>query len=538
VTTLDPTALPQPFEPSLIAPERYDVVVIGGALSGAATALLLRRRSPDLRVLVIEQAERFGRKVGEATVEISGYFLNEVLGLGEYLKAEHLPKHGLRYWFDAPGAKPGERSLLEMSEVGPSRPPALPSFQLDRARLDEHLLGLAEAEGATVLRPARVRGIELSDDGPATLDVETEDGVPRAVEARWVIDASGRHAFLARRLRLRRRTEEHPTAALWGRWRGVKDLDSVELREAGLPPLGARRRNATNHFCGRGWWCWMIPLAGGDTSVGLVYDKRLVEPEGDTPLERYFRFVTRRTGMCELLADATLDEEDFHSYSHLPYTTSRYAGRGWALVGDAASFIDPFYSPGLDHAALSISATLRLVEDDLVGHLSGDALDRRIGEHNDAFERSYQRWLGAIYLDRYEILGDARLTAAALLIDTASYYLFVLSPILENPEEELRWPPFGKPIVQTKIAARCITAYSRRLVKLARRRRRLGLYGRDNLGWRDYRVNFGPGRKSLPALLHGIRLLLGVEMETLRARLNPFRRPASRIASSPQPGTS
>ena len=51
---------------------RYDAVIIGGSLSGAAAALLLRREMPELRVLVIERAERFGRRVGEATVEVSG----------------------------------------------------------------------------------------------------------------------------------------------------------------------------------------------------------------------------------------------------------------------------------------------------------------------------------------------------------------------------------------------------------------------------------------------------------------------------------
>ena len=53
----------------------YDVVIIGGSLGGAATATLLLRECPDLRVLVVERAPAFTRRVGEATVEISGFFL-------------------------------------------------------------------------------------------------------------------------------------------------------------------------------------------------------------------------------------------------------------------------------------------------------------------------------------------------------------------------------------------------------------------------------------------------------------------------------
>ena len=66
-----------PYEPR---PETYDVVVIGGALSGAATATLLLRKNPGIRVLIVEKSEKLSRRVGEATVEVSGYFMGRVLG--------------------------------------------------------------------------------------------------------------------------------------------------------------------------------------------------------------------------------------------------------------------------------------------------------------------------------------------------------------------------------------------------------------------------------------------------------------------------
>ena len=53
----------------------FDVVVVGGALSGAATATLLLRENPGLRLLIIEKSTRFARRVGEATVEVSAFFI-------------------------------------------------------------------------------------------------------------------------------------------------------------------------------------------------------------------------------------------------------------------------------------------------------------------------------------------------------------------------------------------------------------------------------------------------------------------------------
>jgi flavin-dependent dehydrogenase len=59
----------------------YDVIIAGGAFSGSALALLLKRARPQTRVLIIEKSEVFDRKVGESTSEVSGCFLTRVLGL-------------------------------------------------------------------------------------------------------------------------------------------------------------------------------------------------------------------------------------------------------------------------------------------------------------------------------------------------------------------------------------------------------------------------------------------------------------------------
>ena len=498
--------------------ERADVVVIGGAFSGASTAILLRRWLPGRRVVVVERAVAFDKKVGEATVEVSALFMGRVLGIFDHLARHQLPKHGLRYWFtDGP-----HRTLAEMTEIGPAEVPRLPSFLLDRSRLDEHLLATAGEEGAEVIRPAKVTSVELGWP-ESRVEVEEEGGRRRAIAARWVVDASGRHAYLARRLRLHRRVEEHPTAAVWGRWTGVADLDGpaflgADPRKPRLPPISPARRLATNHFCGYGWWCWVIPLSGGDTSIGLVYDKRLVEPPGRDPAERYRRFLASRPGLRELLAGARLDEEDVHAYGHLPYRSEHFAGKGWALVGDAASFMDPYYSPGLDFAGMSAYGAARLVEDDLAGRLDEGALEAAARRHDQVLDRSYRRWLDALYVDKYELFGDAELTAAAYLVETALYYMGIVST-KERIMEHLRFPPYGEGLWQEAVVFRVMRAFRRRLVGLARRRRALGIYGKRNAGWRLYGRAPGLGPRAFPMLRSGLRIYLRVERETLWAGL-------------------
>jgi len=119
-------------------------VIIGGAMAGAASAILLRRQDPTIRVLILEKSTAFGRRVGEATVEVSAYFLGRILGLTSYLNEAHLIKQGMRFWF----FNDQTAKLDDCSEIGGRYMARVPSYQLDRSTVDEELLRRAVASGA------------------------------------------------------------------------------------------------------------------------------------------------------------------------------------------------------------------------------------------------------------------------------------------------------------------------------------------------------------------------------------------------------
>jgi flavin-dependent dehydrogenase len=482
-----------------------DVAILGGAFSGAATALMLKRRRPDARVIIVEKADEFDRKVGESTTEVSSCFLTKVLGLTQHLGHEQLAKQGLRFWFAESEATPFDRCV----EMGARYNSRLPGFQVDRAKLDEHVLSLAKDAGCDVWRPAKATKVDV-DSKSVEVAVGDEN---RTIRAKWIVDASGRVALLARQLGHFRLNTEHPINSIWARFRGVNDWDSFELRKK-FPCWGkttvAARSWATNHLMGYGWWCWIIPLKGGDVSVGLVYDTRLFQPPtGATIGERLkAHFATHPVGK-EILCDAEAVEGDQRAYSSLAYWSECIVGDGWVSVGDAASFIDPLYSSGLDFCGFTSSGAVALIDRSLAGEdVSADAAN-----FNERFQHCYHAWFESIYKDKYYYLGDAELWAAAFLMDIASYHLGPVRQVFSDPSRQFEYFPFdGTP---GRVVRRIMRFYNHRLATLAQRKRAAGVYGARNEGWRLLVGGFLPDGTSGRLLLTGLRRWLVAEWRNL-----------------------
>lgn len=478
----------------------FDVVIIGGAFSGSAMGLLLRRAMPEARVAIVERSTKFDRKVGESTSEVAGCFLTRVLGLSRYLSQHHIAKNGLRMWFND-GAN---ESMGRCSEIGGRLQTRLPGFQLDRSELDPHLLHLAQEAGCEVFRPATVRDLELGGAGSNRMRIDLANGERVEVTAGWVVDASGKASVIPRlRGTLETLEEEHPTTSVWARFRKVGDLDGhetlsrfPEMRDAVLSARGT----ATNHLMGRGWWCWIIPLRDGDVSAGITYDRRLFElPEGGTLTDRLHRHLLSHPVGRELFQNAEPVEKDTRTYTQLAYRAREVGGDGWLVVGDACGFMDPLYSQGLDYCSHTVFTAHRIV----LKALADDDASAAVANYNRQFEESYGHWFRALYREKYRYLGDAELMFTAFLLDLSLYFLGPVRLVYTDGEVEFAKLPYeGK---AGEWVARFMAFYNRRLARLADARLASGTYGRRNLDYRFIlRQGMAPGMALAPLILRAL----------------------------------
>lgn len=495
----------------------YDVAIIGGAFSGAATALVLKRKRPETRVLIIEKNAEFDRKVGESTTEVSSCYMTRILGLAHYLGHHHLSKHGLRLWFSN---QPDQR-FDDCVEVGARYQSRLSGYQVDRAKLDSHMLNLAVQSGCDLWRPAKVTNCELNGATGQMISAIVLDGglnsttpsesqgfapssaIERTVRTRWIVDATGRAAMLARKLGHFRPNTEHPINAVWARFTDVKEWDSYEWSER-FPDYANRCRTprewATNHLLGRGWWVWIIPLQGGHVSAGIVYDNRIFKlPDGPSLGQRLHTHILGNPVGREIFGAAKVIEGDVHALSKLPFHSEKVCGDGWAAVGDAAGFIDPLYSPGLDFC----SYTSYYVADLLARNLAGEDVTKRLNHYNEQYPITYRYWFESLYKDKYYYMGDADLMSSALLLDVSSYYLGLVRGIYRDPERAFLSLPFTG--IGGGFARSIMTFYSRRLVALAKRRWATGYYGKRNAGWCDLYDGFVPDARVRSQIWRGLR---------------------------------
>ncbi|MDQ3199604.1 MAG: NAD(P)/FAD-dependent oxidoreductase [Verrucomicrobiota bacterium] len=501
----------------------FDVAILGGAFSGAATALLIKRQRPEARVLIIEKATEFDRKVGESTTEVSSCFLTKILGLTSYLGHEQLVKQGLRLWF----ANRPDQPFDECVEIGARYQARLPTFQVDRSKLDAHLLDLARQAGCEVWQPAKVTRCDLNGTQGQSLGVRVGEE-EREVRCRWVVDATGRASFLARKLGHFCQNTEHPINAVWARFSGLKDWDSYEWREK-FPDYAAASRTgrawATNHLMGQGWWCWIIPLKGGDFSAGLVYDSRLFTlPPGANLGERLHDHILAHPVGREIFRAAKVAEHDTRAYSALPYYSAQVCGDGWAIAGDAASFIDPLYSPGLDLCAYTTS----VVSDLVARALGGEEMSARQRYYNEQFATTYRSWFETLYKDKYYYLGEADLMSAALLLDVGTYFIGLVRPVYTNPERAFLELPFeGTP---GRMFAGMMKFYNQRLSALAKNRIAHGTCDRHNAGWRELYDGFVPDVRLHKLIRKGLFRWWKAELLNLRF-LFASPKPAARAAA-------
>ncbi|MBW2400544.1 MAG: tryptophan 7-halogenase [Deltaproteobacteria bacterium] len=337
---------------------KLDVAIVGGGMAGSLLARQLSRRLPGRRIALFEKRSQYSFEkrsqyshcVGESLVEIASNYLIRRLGLSSYLYERHLPKNGLRFFFDSANR---DTALQQMSEIGSDSLPFHPAFQIDRSRFESDLTDLNARAGIAIHSGGRVEGLELGQgETPHRFQVKNDHGT-RDFESRWLIDASGRSRMIARQQQLDVPETELQNGAVWGWFEGVTDVDDLD------PPAWRERirhtprRLSTMHFLYRGYWIWFIPLKEGMTSVGVVYDQELCDLQYRGK-ESFLEFLCQHAAVAELLKNAKLT--DARAYSHLAYGTKRFfSSDRWALATAGLWWARPerFPTPSTARAATS-----------------------------------------------------------------------------------------------------------------------------------------------------------------------------------------
>lgn len=393
-----------------------EVVVCGGGLAGLSAARQLRRELPEARVVLVDRTPsplpEACHKVGESSVELASRYFEHTLGLGAYLRERHLIKNGLRF---LPGGG-RTRSVAERTEIGPPEMPVVPSFQLDRGRLENDLRAMCVADGIDVRFGVAVEDVALGGPGEAH-EVALSDGT--ALRARFVVDASGRRRLLARKLGLQE-DNGHLAHAAWFRVKGLCQIDQLVPREDESwhrRDLDGVRWLSTTHFMGAGYWVWLIPLSSGYTSVGITVHGELHPFDTLNTLPRALSWIgTHEPALAQHLEG--FEVADFRCMREYSYGSRQvFSADRWACVGEAGLFVDPLYSPGSDFIALANTYATELVR----AELRGEDLGERAAFY-DAFYRRTAFVATETYRQAAHVYGRPQVMAAKIYWDNFSYW--------------------------------------------------------------------------------------------------------------------
>ncbi|MBT3764531.1 MAG: FAD-dependent oxidoreductase [Rhodospirillales bacterium] len=336
-------------------PKQFDVAIIGGGPAGASVATFLAQKR--WRVTLIEKVQHPRFHIGESLLP-QNLPIIERLGLSHEISEIGVLKPGVE--FVSPQHEK-RKSYFFRDALFPS--PTY-SFHVQRAEFDEILFRHAIKAGVTVRENSLVTETERTAAG-WNLSLR-ESGEADEVSAKYLIDASGRDGFMARKHGLRTRDRKHNSAALFTHYKNVS------------PDAWETAGNIAIYWFEHGW-IWMIPLPDGITSIGAVCMPDYLNTRVGG-LEEFFEDTLR---LCPkalaVMKDATR-VSGVTGAGNYAYKAKQAFGDGYLLIGDSYAFLDPVFSTGV-LLAMSSAERAALVVDAILGNSAKAA----------GLKRTYQR---------------------------------------------------------------------------------------------------------------------------------------------------
>jgi flavin-dependent dehydrogenase len=315
----------------------YDVIVIGGGPAGSTTATTLAQLGHS--VLVVEKAKFPRDHVGESLLPFC-YQIFEQLGVLDKMKAGFTRKPGVTFSnYDGT-----DQSHWCFSHVIDD--PSHLSFHVRRAHFDDMLLRNSETNGVCVIEEVSVRRVEFEDNGKGVDVLASNDaGEETVFKGRFVVDASGQSTLLAKQFASKKPFESlKPRAAISCHWLGAS-LDE-DLAEGNIKIVHLEGEKLG--------WIWMIPLENGRLSMGVAANmtyvnarRRELSKTTDNWQETFYREELLSSPVAARILDGAHTAQPVAINGDFSYYADKKYGDRFAIVGDAAGFLDPIFSSGI-----------------------------------------------------------------------------------------------------------------------------------------------------------------------------------------------